>query len=49
MFDLIVNKEPLIQGMKTLEDIVSAFLHLCFVANLQYPAVNFWGFFTAER
>lgn len=37
-FDLIVEKESFITGMKTLEEAVSSLLHLCFVANISYPA-----------
>jgi hypothetical protein len=36
-FDLIVEKEPFISGMETLEDAVASFLHICFVTNMHYP------------
>jgi hypothetical protein len=36
-FDLIVEMQPFISGMETLEEAVSSFLHLCFVANIVYP------------
>ncbi len=39
MFDLIVEKEVFICGLTNLEDAVSSFLHLCFVANMEYPKV----------
>ena len=38
-FDLVVEKTPLIRGLQTLEDAVSSYLHVCFVANMQYPKV----------
>jgi hypothetical protein len=37
-FDLVVERQPFISGMKTLEEAVSSFLHLCFVANMEYPS-----------
>jgi hypothetical protein len=37
VFDLILEKQPFITGMKTLEEAVSSFIHLCFVANISYP------------
>jgi hypothetical protein len=36
-FDLVVEKEVFIHGMERLEDAISSFLHLCFVANLHFP------------
>jgi hypothetical protein len=36
-FDLIVEKETFISGMETLEEAVSSFLHVCFVANMHCP------------
>jgi hypothetical protein len=36
-FDLIVEKEPFICGMETLEEAISSFLHVCFVVNMHYP------------
>jgi hypothetical protein len=36
-FDLILEKQVFVHGMERLEDAVSSFLHLCFVANLQFP------------
>jgi hypothetical protein len=36
-FDLIVEKEVFVHGMERLEDAISSFLHLCFIANLQFP------------
>ena len=36
-FDLIVEKDTFIAGMETLEDALSSFLHVCFVANMNYP------------
>jgi hypothetical protein len=37
VFDLVVEKKILISEMHTLEEAVSSFLHLCFVANIHYP------------
>jgi hypothetical protein len=37
VFDLLVEKEIFISGMTTLEEAVSSFLHVCFVANIHYP------------
>ncbi len=36
-FDLLVEKVVFIHGMERLEDAISSFFHLCFVANIQYP------------
>jgi hypothetical protein len=36
-FDFFVEKKILIHEMETLEDAVSSFLHVCFVANMKYP------------
>jgi len=36
-FDLIVEKETFTGGMETLEEAVSSFLHVCFVAYMHYP------------
>jgi hypothetical protein len=35
--DLVVEKEPFIRGMESLEEAVAGFLHFCFVAHLEYP------------
>ena len=37
VFDLVVEREVFISEMRTLEEAVSSFLHLCFVANIRYP------------
>ena len=37
VFDLYVEREPFISGLETLEQAVSSFLHVCFVANIHYP------------
>lgn len=37
VFDLIVEKKIFLHGLETLEQAVSSLLHVCFVANLQYP------------
>jgi len=37
VFDLVVEKEPFLSELKSLEEAVSSFLHLCFVANILYP------------
>jgi hypothetical protein len=39
-FDLIVEKEPFVTGMDTLEKAVSSLLHVTFVANMHYPKVK---------
>jgi hypothetical protein len=36
-FDLIVEKKIFIHGIETLEDAVSSFLHVSFMANMKYP------------
>jgi hypothetical protein len=36
-FNLIVEKEPFISGMETLEEAMARFLHICIVINMQYP------------
>jgi hypothetical protein len=41
VFDLAVEREALVCGMDNLEDAVSSFLHLSFVANMEYPKVYF--------
>jgi hypothetical protein len=33
----MVEKQVFISGMESLEQAVSSFIHLCFVANIQYP------------
>jgi hypothetical protein len=40
-FDLVLEKEPFIGGMTSLEDAVASMLYLCFVANIEYPKVLF--------
>jgi hypothetical protein len=37
-FDLMVEKAVFIHGMTRLEDAISSFLHVCFVANLHFPS-----------
>ncbi len=37
-FDLVVERQPFISGMETLEEAISSFLHVCFVANMEYPS-----------
>jgi hypothetical protein len=37
VFDLIVDGEPFISELDTLEKAVASFFHLCFVANIVYP------------
>jgi hypothetical protein len=39
-FDLVVEREPFLEGLQSLEDAVSSFLHLAFVANMHYPEVG---------
>ncbi len=36
-FDLFVEKDVFVHGMERLEEAVSSFLHVCFVANLEFP------------
>lgn len=36
--DLIVDKEVFIHGMERMEDAVSSYIHICFVANLEFPS-----------
>ena len=36
-FELVVEKTPFLVGLQTLEDAVTAYLHVCFVANMHYP------------
>ena len=43
LFDLIVEKEPFILGMKTLEEAVTSVLYICFAANMEYPKVGIMG------
>ncbi len=44
VFDLIVEKVPLILGLKTLEDSITAILSVCFVANMEYPKVIYYAY-----
>jgi hypothetical protein len=37
VFDLIVEGEPFISELDTLEKAVASFFHICFVANISYP------------
>jgi hypothetical protein len=37
VFDLVVERRPFISSMETLEEAISSFLHVCFVANMEYP------------
>jgi hypothetical protein len=39
VFDLVVERTPFIMGMESLEQAISSFLHVCFVANMEYPKV----------
>ena len=36
-FKLVVEKTPFLVDLQTLEDAVTAYLHVCFVANMHYP------------
>ena len=40
LFDLAVEGEPFIEGLDSLEKAIASFLHVCFVANMQYPEVE---------
>jgi len=37
VFDLAVEKRIFIHGMDSLEQAISSLLHVCFVANMEYP------------
>jgi len=37
LFDLVVEKEVLVHSLETVEEAISSFLHLCFVADMKYP------------
>jgi hypothetical protein len=36
----VVQGEPFLVGLESLEQALASFFHLCFVANLQYPKVE---------
>ena len=36
----MLEKDPLIGGLETLEEAIASFLHICFVGNMQYPKVS---------
>ena len=38
----MVEEEPLIEGLSTLEEALESFFQICFVANMEYPKVNFF-------
>ena len=40
LFDLVVEREPFLEGISSLEEVIESFFHLCFVANMEYPKVN---------
>jgi hypothetical protein len=44
LFDLVVEGEPFIVGLESLEQALAAFVHVCFVAQMNYPQVEllFW-------
>lgn len=37
LFDLVVERDPMIRGLNSIEEAVTSFLHLCFVCHLEYP------------
>ncbi len=39
MFTLCVDGAPFVKDMQGLDRAISAFLYLCFIANLEYPQV----------
>jgi hypothetical protein len=39
VFDLAVQGEPFIVGLESLEQAITSFIHVCFVADIQYPKV----------
>ncbi len=40
VFDLVVEGEPLIEGLESLEKAITSFIHVCFVAAMHYPKVG---------
>jgi hypothetical protein len=40
VFDIVLEKDNFIVGLNSLEEAVSAFMHLCFTANIEYPQVT---------
>ncbi len=37
VFDLVVERAPFISNMESLEEAISSFLHVTFVADMEYP------------
>jgi hypothetical protein len=35
--DLHVEVDPFVKGLETLEEAVASFLHMCFIADMEYP------------
>ena len=44
LFDLVVEQEPFLEGLSSLEEVIESFFHLCFVANMEYPKVNTFSY-----
>jgi hypothetical protein len=40
VFDLAVQGEPFIVGLESLEQAITSFIHVCFVADIHYPKVR---------
>jgi hypothetical protein len=40
LFDLAVQGEPFIVGLDSLEQAITSFIHVCFVADLHFPKVH---------
>ncbi len=40
VFDLVVEGEPFIEGLESLEKAITSFIHVCFVAAVHYPKVG---------
>ena len=36
-FDLILEKQVFVYGMESLEEAISSYLYICFIANLRFP------------
>jgi hypothetical protein len=39
-FDIAVEGQPFVSAVESLSKAISTFLHLCFVAHLEYPPVR---------
>jgi hypothetical protein len=41
LFDVTIERKPFLLNLTTLEEALCGFLYLCFVANVEYPKVNY--------